>query len=109
MYDGRLMVCSTTFPDRAQAQAAVTQLVSEGLVVCGQVGADLMSCYRWQGKICHDNEVAVMLKVRDDRLDDCWQRLRVIHPYETPQLLAWRADRVDEVYGRWAYEEDTTS
>jgi periplasmic divalent cation tolerance protein len=103
-YDGRLLIVATTFPERGAAEKIVRDLVAKGLVVCGQVGADLSSFYRWQGDLAHDHEVAVALKVRDERLQECLRILRRDHPYETPQLLAWPVAYVDDAYGRWAWE-----
>ncbi len=103
MFDGRLMICATTFPGRDSAAPVVRELIESGLAVCAQIGADLESWYRWQGSVCNEPEVAVQFKIRDDRLDECMARLRILHPYETPQLLAWPATRVDEYYGRWAF------
>ncbi len=105
-FDGRVLICLTTFPDREVAEEVVTALVKERLVVCGQIGADLISLYRWQDQLCRDPEVAVSLKIRDDRLAAAWERLRTLHPYEVPQLLCWPASGVDAAYGRWAWEDE---
>lgn len=103
-FDGRLLVLATTFATRDQAETMVAGLVSDGLAVCGQVGANLTSFYRWQDKVECDAEVGVTLKIRDDRFTACLERLRDIHPYDVPQLIAWPASFVDDAYGRWAWE-----
>ena len=105
-YDGRLLVLATTFAGRAEAERAAAVLVGEGLAACGQVGADLVSCYRWQGEVATEREVRLLLKVREDRYAACATRLKELHPYDVPQITAWRADRVDEDYGRWAWQEE---
>ena len=51
MSEGELWVLTTTLPDRATAERICTELVDAGLAVCGQVGADLLSVYRWQGEL----------------------------------------------------------
>ena len=99
-------VLVTTFPDRDQAHAAAELLVAEDLAVCAQVGADLVSFYRWRGEVQRDDEVQVTLKVRRDRLSACADRLRHGHPYEVPQILAWPASYADSAYLAWAYGED---
>ena len=104
-HDGGLWVLATTFPDRAAALAAARQLVAERLAVCAQVGADLVSIYRWRGELQEEAEVAVALKVRAESYEACAGRLAALHPYEVPQILGWPADRVGDAYGRWAEEE----
>ena len=62
-----LLVLATTFPDRDGAERVVSLLVDGGLAVCGQVGADLRSFYRWEGKLEEASEVAVTLKILPER------------------------------------------
>ncbi len=107
MFDGRLLVCATTFPTRDEAEDVVARLVAERLVVCGQVGADLTSYYRWEGELQRQSEVAVMLKIRDDKHALAMARLRELHPYDVPQLVSWSATHVDAAYASWAWEEES--
>lgn len=100
-----LLVLATTFPDRPQAEAAARRLVDAGLVVCAQVGADLVSFYRWQGQVQRDQEVALVLKVLPDRYDLCAGELKQLHPYDVPQITAWPCGRVDPDYLAWARGE----
>ena len=101
-YDGRLWIVTTTFPSRAQALEAARLLVREELVACAQVGEGLVSIYSWAGALKEEAETALALKVASDRLEPCLARLTERHPYQTPQVLAWPAQRVGEAYGRWA-------
>jgi periplasmic divalent cation tolerance protein len=100
--DDGLWVLATTLPDRAAAAAVARALVTEGLAACAQVGADLLSFYRWEGAVRGDPEVALVLKVTGARYAACAARLRQLHPYTVPQVVGWRAERVDPDYARWA-------
>ena len=102
MSDGGLLVLSTTFPDREQAEKVAGVLVDAGLAVCAQVGADLVSFFRWDGAVCREQEVAVLFKVLPDRYDLCAGELKLLHPYDVPQIVAWPAGRVDAAYLAWA-------
>lgn len=102
MSDAGLLIVSTTFPDRAGAEAVAGHLVDAGLAVCAQVGADLVAFHRWQGELRREAEVAVVLKVLSDRYDLCAGELKLRHPYEVPQILAWPATKVDPAYLAWA-------
>jgi len=85
----------------------VTTLLGEELIVCGQLGAEVTSFYRWQGALEREPEVPITLKIRDDRFEACRSRLHELHPYDVPQLLAWPATFVDASYGRWAFGEES--
>lgn len=100
-----LYIVATTFPDREVAERVAALLVDAGLAVCAQVGADLVSFYRWEGKVKRSPEVAVVLKVLPDRLDLCLGDLRQQHPYEVPQVVAWEVDHVSREYLAWARGE----
>lgn len=105
MSDDSLMVLATTFPDRASAERVVALLVDGGLAVCGQVGADLRSYYRWEGALRKEPEVAVTFKVLAARYELCAGELKLQHPYEVPQIVGWAAERVDAAYLAWARGE----
>ncbi len=100
-----LYVVATTFPDREAAERVAALLVDAGLAVCAQVGADLVSFYRWEGKVARTPEVALVLKVLPDRLDLCLGDLRQQHPYDVPQIAAWAVDHVSREYLDWARGE----
>lgn len=102
MSAGDLLILATTFPDRETAERVVGLLVDGGLAVCGQVGADLTSFYRWEGQLCRASEVAAVLKVLPDRFDLCLGELKLQHPYDIPQVVAWAADFVSRDYLAWA-------
>ena len=97
-----LKIVVTTFADRAVAEKTAHLLVDAGLSVCAQVGADLVSYFRWDGAVRREQEVAVLIKVLPDRYELCAGELKLLHPYDVPQIVAWPAGRVDAAYLAWA-------
>lgn len=102
MSANELLILATTFPDRETAERVVGLLVDGGLAVCGQVGADIVSFYRWESELCRASEVAVVLKVLPDRFDLCVGELKLQHPYDIPQMVAWSSTYVSREYLAWA-------
>ncbi|MDX2472573.1 MAG: divalent-cation tolerance protein CutA [Candidatus Krumholzibacteria bacterium] len=102
MSTGDLRVLVTTFPDREQAEKITRLLIDAGLAVCGQVGADLVTFYRWEAEVKQDEEVSVSYKIVSDRFDLFVSELKQQHPYDVPQLIAWQADWTDKAYLDWA-------
>lgn len=47
-----------------------------------------MSVYRWKENIEEDSEALILGKTTDERLDDLINRLKELHSYETPEVLA---------------------
>lgn len=97
-----LMIVVTTLPDRAAAETVARGLIDAGLAVCAQVGGEMTSLYRWQGEVKADTEVRLTLKVLAVRYDLCAGELKLLHPYDVPQIIAWSASHVDEAYLNWA-------
>ena len=97
-----LTIVVTTFPDRESAEKTACLIVDAGLAACAQVGADLTSFYRWDGKVKRDSEVTVTFKVLQDRFDLFVGELRLQHPYEVPQIISWSPGYVDRAYLEWA-------
>lgn len=97
-----LKIVVTTFPDRTVAEKTAHLIVDAGLAVCAQVGADLVSFYRWEGQVKRDEEVAVTFKVLQKRFELFVGELRLQHPAEVPQIISWPAEYVDRPYLEWA-------
>jgi len=102
MSQADLMILTTTFDDRETARKVAHEMVDGGLAVCAQVGDSIESYYRWQGELCQEQEVRVTFKILGDRFDLFLGELKLIHPFDVPQLLAWPASYIDSDYLDWA-------
>ena len=77
-----------TCPDSAQAERIAAWLVSTRLAACVSLLPGVKSFYCWDGRLCEDEEVLLMIKTTGPRLHELQQRLRAEHPYEIPELIA---------------------
>jgi len=84
---GFLLVHST-FADRESARRIATQLVEERLAACANLLPGVESIYRWQGALETAAEVAVVFKTTTERYPALESRLRTLHPYEVPEIVA---------------------
>jgi len=107
MKDGELVIVATTFPDRESAAQIARLLVEGGLAACAQVGADLTAFYRWDGDIQCEDEVGVHFKVLGERFALFAGELKLQHPYDVPQIVAWNASYVDTDYLAWTRGQTT--
>ncbi|MBD2179191.1 divalent-cation tolerance protein CutA [Pseudanabaena sp. FACHB-1998] len=96
-----LIVIMTTLPDPEQANNIAKILVTEKLAACVQVMPQMTSTYHWQGEICHDPEHLVLIKALPSKYEALASRLRSLHPYETPEIIALPAIAVDQSYLNW--------
>ncbi len=96
------VVLSTAAP--ADADRLVAMLVEERLVACGNIVPGVQSIYRWQGEVCRDAEVVLLMETTLSVLPAAMARLAALHPYDTPKILALAPDAVAEAYLSWAQQ-----
>jgi len=87
--DTRVVLVTT--PDADTAARLARTLVEERLAACGNLVPGVRSIYRWEGKVCDEAEVLLILKTTAALAPPIFGRafaLRVVAPY----LLAswWR-------------------
>lgn len=84
--DYRLVLC--TCPDKDTAIDLARTLVQERLAACVSLTPGILSVYRWDSEVQQDEEVLLLIKTRDARVASLTDRLRQIHPYEVPEIIA---------------------
>ena len=96
-----LCLLYTTCPDQLTAEALGHTLVTEGLVACANLLPGMRSIYPWQGRIETADEVVVLFKVTSEGVQRAAERLRNLHPYQTPCILQVPVTWADPVYAAW--------
>jgi len=99
-----LLLALTTVATHAQAQALAQHLVAQRLAACVQLQA-IESVYRWDGAVQQDAEWRLLIKTTDTAWPALQAAVLAQHPYDTPALLAWPADRASEAFAAWVHAE----
>ncbi len=95
------LVVLTTCPDHAAAARIARDLVESGLAACvNRVGA-VHSTYRWQGAIHDEPEVLLVIKTLSVRYSELEMRLKSLHPYDVPEIIAVPVTRGSAEYLAW--------
>jgi periplasmic divalent cation tolerance protein len=102
---GAFLVVFVTAPDAETASAIGTALVEERLAACANLVPGLTSIYRWEGRIHKDSEVLMLIKTRAEHFPALEARVRAMHPYKVPEIVALRIDSGSAPYLRWIGEE----
>lgn len=77
-----------TCADQAEASRIGRALVKERLAACANIVGSVRSIYRWKGKIKEGREVALVLKARQATLTKLTTRVRELHSYDVPCVVA---------------------
>lgn len=91
----------STAPSREEAERLAAILVEEGLAACVNIVPGVCSIYRWQGAVERDDEALLLLKTTASGLPRLRERLLEVHPYETPEFLAFEVGEGSPDYLRW--------
>ena len=91
----------STFPDAAQAREAARVLVGERLAACGNILPGVMSVYIWQGEQTESAEVLALFKTRREMYPQLEARLKTLHPYEIPEIVAVELTAGLPAYLQW--------
>ena len=95
---------TTTLPDRESAERIAAELVGARLAACGQVQGPIDSTYWWQDKVAGATEWYCHLKTTLSRLPALRIRLKTLHPYDVPEIIAVPIVDGDPAYLRWIEE-----
>lgn len=77
----------SNFPDQKTATLLAEALMEQRLAACVNVLSPCVSIYRWQGKIESAGEVPVLIKTRKQHYDRVEQLIKMMHPYELPEVI----------------------
>jgi periplasmic divalent cation tolerance protein len=90
-----------TAANREEAVRVAEMLVSTRLAGCVQILPEIQSIYRWQGEVARDSEVLLLAKTTCGRFDELDRRVRQIHSYEIPEIVALPVTQVSAPYLQW--------
>ena len=97
----QLLVVLSTFPDQDTARHIASELVEAGLAAFVNLLPGAQSIYRWQGKVESAQEVLAIMKTTATAYPRLEAKLRELHPYEVPEILAVPVERAQEAYAKW--------
>jgi periplasmic divalent cation tolerance protein len=100
-----LRVVLVTAPSAEVGEKIARTVVEERLVACVNVLAGVTSIYRWQGRVEQASEVLLVMKTVQDRLATLTSRVKELHPYSVPEVLALPVDAALPAYAEWIAEE----
>ena len=80
-------VLLTTTPTREEAAKIANLLIDEKLGACVQL-IPIESFYFWQGKTQNEAEVLLLVKTRTNLFDRAIERIKEVHSYTVPEIVA---------------------
>ena len=97
-----LTTCSGTITAKQIAQ----DLVANDVAACVNIIPGLTSYFKWSHKVESDVELLLLIKTTSEHFPAVQKRIKSLHPYELPEIIAVSIKDGLEEYLRWI--EDNT-
>ena len=98
-----LIVFSTVSKEEDGVRLART-LVEEKLAACVNLVPRIRSFYRWKGEVQDDQETLLIIKTTENNYTLLEERLKTLHGYELPEIVAVTIDQGEIRYLGWLAE-----
>ena len=85
----------------AESEGLVNTLLEERLIGCANLIPGVRSHYWWNDEICSDDEVVLLMETSDERAGAAMLRLRELHSYDVPKIVAIDPASCDPDYRAW--------
>jgi periplasmic divalent cation tolerance protein len=99
------IVVLSTVSDESKAYEIARALVEARLAACVTVSPPCRSFYWWAEKIADEKECVLMIKTTAALYEDLERKLKEIHPYQVPEVIALPILRGSENYLEWLKTE----
>ena len=96
-----LMLILCTAPDLKTAKQLAQSLFEKKLVACINLIPHITSMYQWEGQLCEEQEVQIVLKTAHDHFAAVEQLLLEQHPYDCPEIIGFSSSVVTKEYHAW--------
>jgi len=90
----------TTTASEVEAETIAEALLAEGLAACVQIAA-VRSRYVWDGAVQREPEHLLTIKTRAELFEPVRAKIRTLHSYDTPQIVAVPIVAGDVDYLSW--------
>jgi periplasmic divalent cation tolerance protein len=95
------IIVLVTIADKAEAEKIAQKLLEEKLIACANIVNPVTSFFHWSGKIDKAEECLVVMKSRMDLFAELSERLKGLHSYEVPEILALPIVEGSRAYLDW--------
>ena len=105
MQDTReILIVTTTVSSLDSAKLLARELLDQRLAACVQLEPQLTSLYRWNGALCEEPEVRLVIKSAPELEGALARFIEENHPYDLPQFVA-QTLRASADYAEWVRGE----
>ena len=91
----------TTTETREDGKKIAKDLVEKRLAACAQLVGPIVSTYWWKDKVETAEEWQCLIKSKKSLYGEVEKAIKVLHPYETPEIIALPIVSGSDDYLEW--------
>ncbi|MGA2385419.1 MAG: divalent-cation tolerance protein CutA [Candidatus Bathyarchaeia archaeon] len=95
------IVILVTAKDKEEAERISQMLLKERLIACANIVSPVTSFFHWGGQTERAAECLVVMKSRMDLFGEVAERVKRLHSYEVPEVLALPIVDGSKAYLEW--------
>ena len=100
-----IIVIYCTVPEKKLAKNITKVLMKHKLAACVSMIDNVKSVFSWEGEICEEKEILMMIKTRRTHYGKVKLVIEDMHPYNVPEIIALPIVDCSEDYLKWLVRE----
>ena len=100
-----IIVIYSTVPNKKIAKSIIKILMKHKLAACVSMVDNVKSVFSWDGEICEEKEVLLMIKTRRANYGKVKLVIEDLHSYSVPEIIALPIVDCSEDYLKWLVKE----
>lgn len=98
-----LALLYVTVKDRQEAIVLARTLLAEKLIACANIIPDVVSVYKWEGRVEENSEVLLLAKIPSRRQTAVIKRVAELHSYECPCITVVPIGSAHPPFKEWIF------
>ena len=95
------VVVLSTCGSLQEASRIARALVEQRLAACVNVTGPIRSVYRWEGRVCDEDEVLLVVKTSRSLFDPVRRAIEKLHGYQVPEVICLPVIDASPNYLNW--------
>jgi periplasmic divalent cation tolerance protein len=95
------IIILVTASSKKEADDISQKLLEQKLIACANIVGPVSSLFHWGGKVEQAEEFLILMKSRLDLFDAVSERVKALHSYEVPEVVALPIVAGSKAYLDW--------
>lgn len=90
-----------TASSHEEAENIAENLVSHKLAACVNILPNMKSFYWWDDKLCKDDELLLVAKIKTSDFKELEKAVKKLHSYDVPEIILLPIENGSNAYLQW--------